>query len=112
MPARIRLLTPARPGWLGIASLALASLPRWARRLYLLPSLPGTDLAVSAQLRATRLALQRIPERWRDGPHLTAAKARVRRAEQQTTREHRPQGNDIGSNRHDVPTPHAAEGGQ
>ncbi len=77
MSARIRLLTPARPGWLGIASLALASLPHWARRLYLLPSLPGTDLAVSAELRAMRLALQAVPERWRDGPHLRAAKSRL-----------------------------------
>jgi uncharacterized protein (DUF2236 family) len=77
MPARIRLLTPARPGWLGVAGLALASLPRWARRLYRLPGLPGTDLAASTQLRAMRLALMAVPERWRDGPHLRGAKSRI-----------------------------------
>jgi uncharacterized protein (DUF2236 family) len=77
MPARIGLLTPARPGWLGVAGLALASLPRWARRRYLLPGLPATDVAASAQLRALRLALRPVPGRWRDGPHLRAAQARL-----------------------------------
>ena len=77
MPRRIAWATPARPAWATAAGLAAASLPRWARRLYGLPALPPTDLAATAGLRALRLAMQAAPARYREGPHLRAAKARL-----------------------------------
>jgi uncharacterized protein (DUF2236 family) len=46
----LKLLAP------GITALAIASLPRWARRLYGLPGSPLTDLAATASLRALREA--------------------------------------------------------
>jgi uncharacterized protein (DUF2236 family) len=46
----LKLLAP------GITALAIASLPRWARRLYGLPGSPLTDPAATASLRALREA--------------------------------------------------------
>src|SRR4051794_26312991 len=51
MPAWVQLFTPARPAWGTLASLALASLPRWARRMYSLPGLGVTDAACTAGLK-------------------------------------------------------------
>ena len=63
------LLRPQRHAPLGaalglstIAALALATLPRWARRLYGLPALPSTDLAVILALRALRTATDLLPD--------------------------------------------------
>ena len=47
-PPRARLVIPA------IAALSVATLPRWARRLYGLPGLPTTDLAATGALKAIR----------------------------------------------------------
>jgi uncharacterized protein (DUF2236 family) len=47
-----------------IASLAMATLPRWARRMYGLPGLPPTDLAATAALLGVRIATDMRP----DGP--------------------------------------------
>jgi uncharacterized protein (DUF2236 family) len=44
-----------------IATLAFASLPRWARRLYWLPGLPVTDVAATAGLRAFHESVTRLP---------------------------------------------------
>ncbi|HET7529646.1 MAG TPA: oxygenase MpaB family protein [Mycobacteriales bacterium] len=77
MPAWLQLATPARPAWLGVAGLAAALLPGWARRLYRLPGLPTTDLAATVALRALRAGLHRAPESYRVGPHLRAARARL-----------------------------------
>ena len=77
MPTWLSLLTPARPAWLGAASLGVTTLPRWARRLYGLPGLPGTDLAATTELRALRLASNQLPASLREGPHLRAAKQRL-----------------------------------
>lgn len=77
MATAVVVATPARPAWAGVAALAVASLPRWARRLYRLPGLPTTDLAVSAGLRALRLATLALPAGVREGPHLRAARARL-----------------------------------
>ena len=76
-PRRVQPLTPARPGWLGVSGLALALLPRWARRLYRLPGLPVTDLAATATVRALRAGLWRLPANLREGPHLRDARARL-----------------------------------
>jgi uncharacterized protein (DUF2236 family) len=78
MPTWVSLLTPARPAWAAAASLSVTTLPRWARRLYGLPGLPGTDLAATAELRALRATTRRLPSALREGPHLRAAKARLR----------------------------------
>ena len=77
MPRRVRLLTPARPAWAGGAGLAVALLPGWARRLYGLPPLPGAGLGAAAALRAARVGIAVAPERYREGPHLRAARARL-----------------------------------
>jgi uncharacterized protein (DUF2236 family) len=77
MPAWVALATPARPAWAGVAGLAAALLPRWVRRMYRLPGLPTTDLSATAAVRALRLAGSHAPERFRDGPHLRAARARL-----------------------------------
>ena len=55
-PARVRLVIPA------IATLSLATLPRWARRLYGLPGVPTTDLGATAVLRALRTTTQLLPD--------------------------------------------------
>lgn len=69
--------TPARPAWAGVAGLAAALLPRWARRLYGVPTLPGTQLATTTALRALHATMSAAPERFREGPHLRAARERL-----------------------------------
>lgn len=78
MPGWVALLTPARPAWAGTAGLALAMLPRWARRLYGLPGLVPTDPAVSVAGRALRRTLLALPPDVRHGPHYRAALDRLR----------------------------------
>lgn len=78
MPLWVQLLTPARLGWAGVAGLAAALLPRWARRLYRLPALPTTDLAATAAVRTLRTALIAVPGSVREGPHLRRARDRMR----------------------------------
>ncbi len=77
MPRRVRLLTPARPAWLGLGTLAFALLPRWARRMYRLPGLPTTDLSAAAVSRGLRFAALSLPASLRDGPHVKAARERL-----------------------------------
>jgi uncharacterized protein (DUF2236 family) len=55
-PQSVRLAVPA------IATVALGTLPRWARRLYGLPGLPTTDLATTVTLRALRTATGLLPD--------------------------------------------------
>jgi uncharacterized protein (DUF2236 family) len=69
--------TVGRPAWAGVAGLAAALLPGWARRLYGLPVLPGSAAAATAAVRALRAAMQAAPDRYREGPHLRAAKERL-----------------------------------
>jgi uncharacterized protein (DUF2236 family) len=77
MATTVVIATPARPAWASLAALAVATLPRWARRLYRLPGLPTTDLAASAGLWALRTATLTLPAVAREGPHLKAARARL-----------------------------------
>jgi len=77
MPRWVRLATPARPAWAGAAGIAVGLLPAWARRLYGLPSPPGTGLAAIGGLRALRAVMGAAPERYQEGPHLRAARARL-----------------------------------
>jgi uncharacterized protein (DUF2236 family) len=55
-PARVKLAIPA------IATVSLATLPRWARRLYGLPGVPTTDLGTTATLRLLRAVTDRLPD--------------------------------------------------
>src|SRR6185437_8663843 len=68
MPTWVRYLTPARPAWGGLAALAFASLPRWARRMYSMPAFALTDAAATAGLRAFRQAVLPLPQRVRRSP--------------------------------------------
>jgi uncharacterized protein (DUF2236 family) len=77
MPTWVRYLTPAQPAWGGLATLAVALLPRWARRMYSLPGLGLTDPAASAALRTFRQAMLRLPQRARRSPIVWAGFDRV-----------------------------------
>jgi uncharacterized protein (DUF2236 family) len=68
MPTWVRYLTPAQPAWGGLASLAVALLPQWARRMYSLPGFGLTDPAATAGLRAFRQTMLRLPQRTRRSP--------------------------------------------
>ena len=77
MPAWVRFLTPARPAWGSLASLAVATLPQWARRMYSLPGLGLTDVAAGPPLKAFRQALLRLPQRAQRSPIVWAGWDRV-----------------------------------
>jgi uncharacterized protein (DUF2236 family) len=77
MPGWVRYLTPAQPAWGGLAALAVALLPRWARQLYSWPGLAVTDVAATAALKGFRQALLRLPQRARRSPIVWAAFDRV-----------------------------------
>jgi uncharacterized protein (DUF2236 family) len=77
MPAWVRYLTPAQPAWGGLAALAVALLPPWARRMYSLPGLGLTDAAAGAALKAFRQTLLRLPLRAQRSPIVWAGYDRV-----------------------------------
>jgi uncharacterized protein (DUF2236 family) len=68
MPTWVRYLTPAQPAWGGLASLAVALLPQWARRMYSLPALGLTDVAATPALKAFRQTMLRMPQRAQRSP--------------------------------------------
>ena len=73
----VQVLTPARPAWGTLASLGLATLPAWDRRMYSLPGLSMTDAAATTALRAFRTAFLALPERARYSPIVRGAFERV-----------------------------------
>jgi uncharacterized protein (DUF2236 family) len=77
MPTWVRFLTPAQAAWGGLATLAVALLPQWARRMYSLPGLGVTDAAATAALKAFRQATLRLPQRARRSPIVWAGYERV-----------------------------------
>ena len=77
MPTWVRYLTPAQGAWGGLAVLAVALLPRWARRMHSLPGLGLTDAAATAALKACRQALLRLPQRAQRSPIVWAGWERV-----------------------------------
>jgi uncharacterized protein (DUF2236 family) len=77
MPTWVRYLTPAQPAWGGLASLAVALLPQWARRLYSLPGLGVTDAAATVALRGFRQTMLVLPDRARRSPIVRGGFARV-----------------------------------
>jgi uncharacterized protein (DUF2236 family) len=79
-------LTPVRGAYLGVAALAIALLPAWARRRYGLPALPTTGPVASLSARALRLGLAALPRRMYEGPQYQSAMRRIRG--QQSTDDH------------------------
>jgi uncharacterized protein (DUF2236 family) len=77
MPTWVRYLTPAQPAWGGLASLAVALLPQWARRMYSLPGLGLTDVAATPALKAFRQTMLRMPQRAQRSPIVWAGFERV-----------------------------------
>ena len=77
-----RLFNPAVPRqWLplklaapGIATLVVATLPRWARRMYGLPATPLEDLWATAWLKALHRGTRVVPESWRYSPDARRAR--------------------------------------
>lgn len=78
LPPLLRFGTPIAPIWGGLTSLAAASLPRWARRLYGWPTLPGDEIATDLALKTARLTLGTLPKSFRESPQLKAARARMK----------------------------------
>jgi uncharacterized protein (DUF2236 family) len=68
MPTWVRYLTPAQGAWGGLAALAVALLPQWARRMVSLPGLGLTDTAATAALKAFRQTMLRLPQRAQRSP--------------------------------------------
>jgi uncharacterized protein (DUF2236 family) len=77
MPTWVRYLTPAQPAWGGLATLSVALLPQWARRMYSWPGLAVTDAAATAALKAFRQTLLRLPQRARRSPIVWSGYDRV-----------------------------------
>ncbi len=82
IPAKYAVV--ARPAWSAVAGLAFAALPRWARRLYSMPELPGaaalhgpaTTVALHA-LRASLRGVQLAVPALRESPHRRSARERL-----------------------------------
>jgi uncharacterized protein (DUF2236 family) len=64
----------------GLAGLVVATLPRWARRMYGLPATPLEDLWATTTLRALHLGTQVVPEPWRYSPDARRARRLTREA--------------------------------
>lgn len=102
MPAKVRWLTPAAPGWATLVGTAFALLPARVRGALaqglaqagvpivgglfapagrLVAAGPLIDVQATMTLRAMRLSLARVPAGVREGPHLKAARTRLGLAE-------------------------------
>jgi uncharacterized protein (DUF2236 family) len=77
-----RLFNPAVPRqWLplklaapGIATLVVATLPRWARRMYGLPATPLEDIWATGWLKVLYRGTRVVPESWRYSPDARRAR--------------------------------------
>ena len=69
-----RALIPLRPAVPALTVLAIATLPRWARRLYGLPATPVGDLWATATLRALQTGLGLVPANVRYSPDARRAR--------------------------------------
>jgi uncharacterized protein (DUF2236 family) len=78
-----RSLRPLKLAAPGIAGLVVATLPRWARRMYGIPATPLGDLWATATLKALYVGTHAIPEPWRYSPD--AKRARRLTREQQSS---------------------------
>ena len=73
----LKLVTPA------VNTLAFATLPRWARKLYRAPGSSVTDLTTTAALRGLYQATRRVPARLRYSPTVRQARHIMREHERQ-----------------------------
>jgi uncharacterized protein (DUF2236 family) len=81
-----RLFNPAVPRqWLplklaapGLATLVVATLPRWARRMYGLPATPLEDVWATAWLKGLHRGTRVVPEAWRYSPDARRARELTR----------------------------------
>lgn len=69
MSLPIRFATPAPALWASVATLAGASLPRWARDMYGWPTFPGQELVTDRALRAFRNNTLKLPAALRMSPY-------------------------------------------
>jgi uncharacterized protein (DUF2236 family) len=69
MSPLLRFATPAPALWASVATLAAASLPRWARDLYGWPTFPGQESLTNRSLVAFREGALRLPEAMRMSPY-------------------------------------------
>jgi uncharacterized protein (DUF2236 family) len=70
-----RAMLPLRLAAPGIAALSVATLPRWARRMYGLPGLPTSDLGATMMLKGLYRGSHLIPESLRYSPDAKRARA-------------------------------------
>ncbi len=77
VPSRMLPLKLAAPG---IATLVVATLPRWARRMYGLPATPLEDLWATTTLKVLYRGIGVIPEPWRYSPDARRARRLTREA--------------------------------
>jgi uncharacterized protein (DUF2236 family) len=80
LPPLLRFGTPIAPIWGGLTSLAAASLPKWAKRLYGWPTIPGEEGPTDLALKTARVTLSALPKSFRESPQLKAARARMNQA--------------------------------
>lgn len=72
MSLPLRFATPAPALWASVATLAAASLPRWARDMYGWPTIPGQELVTNRALLAFRNNALKLPEFLRTSPYAKA----------------------------------------
>ncbi|MCW2897866.1 MAG: hypothetical protein JWO67_131 [Streptosporangiaceae bacterium] len=77
-----RSLLPLKLAAPGIAALSVATLPRWARRMYGLPGLPTSDLGATMALKGLYRGSHLIPASLRYSPDANRARALERAAKQ------------------------------
>ncbi|WP_245668015.1 oxygenase MpaB family protein [Actinomadura macra] len=73
-PAVPRHLLPLKLAAPGVGTLVVATLPRWARRMYGLPGLPTSDLAATLALKGLYRTTRAVPERYRYTPDARRAR--------------------------------------
>lgn len=69
-----RQLLPLKLAAPAVATLAVSTLPRWARRMYGLPGLPTSDLGATLTLRTLYHTTRLIPEQYRYSPEARRAR--------------------------------------
>lgn len=74
-------LTPVRGAAFGVSALAIGLLPSWARKLYGLPGISGTDRLASINALVLGRLLRQIPIEWIESPARKDAMRRLAAAE-------------------------------
>ncbi|MEV5709307.1 oxygenase MpaB family protein [Actinoallomurus sp. NPDC052274] len=77
-PAIPRRMLPLKLAAPSIATLVVATLPRWARRMYGLPATPLEDLWATTTLKALYRGTRIVPEQWRYSPDARRARRLTR----------------------------------